>query len=366
MKTIIFVILTTIASVLTIQAQDGAIRIQRTVKPTTSVVTKQNTGVTQKAVTNAPTSVLVPMVNQFSEAAVEAAVRLTIQNMDLKVLMKQSADKIFNDLVAHSEPSKLEVLKNNIYVGQSKLDYKGNPAEWCGYTVWYGLQYANANSTLKQFFEGVGGINNFVNYQHDGINNKDLKFKVTNTGDKIDLKSFHTKLGCLRKSFTVADVIANRETPQAGDIVLLDNGGGPEANHIQMVYSYNSISTNLIIIEGNGTGFVKRKTAVRADDKVPSNPIKNDGLTRIARLMFVRLELEGAKLPGTYDWNDPTEYPTHVGVSAYNLTAHQVPPRDANAPLKIVKFVRPSKMDFIPTVLNQGILYQSPYHQIAF
>jgi len=43
---------------------------------------------------------------------------------------------------------------------------------------------------------------------------------------------------------------------RSGDVVLLDHSGSPEADHIQMVESYDPATRHLTYIDGNGGGYV--------------------------------------------------------------------------------------------------------------
>jgi hypothetical protein len=323
------------------------------VVPTPNTETTTETNVTEVPVSN---------ISIANDDSLEGKIRRQINSVSLTDSMQSAAEHTMTNLQqASGSLSALDVLKKNIV----DTSIPNSKAAWCGFTAWYAYQHSNMNRTLQQFFEGVGGVNCFVNYKDDRQN--DLTFKIGQKGTPLNLKDFHTALGILRVSYTVEDVINGTQTPQAGDIVLVDNGGDPAANHIQMVYRYdatsNADSKKLVVIEGNAQSFIHRNSNVLTDDKIARTPIRNDGLSRWNRLEIVRTVLGDTQINGKFAWNDPgiNGNITTVGVSAYDLVKHQQQPRDANAPLKIVKFVRPSAMDFIDKA-DDNIIYKSPYY----
>ena len=216
--------------------------------------------------------------------------------------------------------------------------------EWCGFTTARAYLNGGLPSNLKGFFEGVGGINCFVSYKDDA--GKPLRMFYN--GSPIILKEIHERMDCLRLEFSVQDVLDGNQSPMAGDIVLLDWHNDNNADHIQMVYSYNQENKNLVVIEGNGTSFVNTDQVMP-----PDTATKSDGLSQEDRLQIVQTEM------GDTNWNRPAYGGTWIGLTAYNINEALANQTGSGVRCRIVKFVRPSAMDFL-TLKN--VIYDSPYH----
>lgn len=261
-----------------------------------------------------------------------------------------------NQLSAISLESKLEdcaeynlqLLKDTQGNGRETIlkDTGSSPGEWCGFTAARAYLYGGLPRPFKTFFEGVGGINCFVSYKDDA--GKDLKMFYN--GNSVLLKEIHERLDCLRIEYTVQDVLDGNQCPIAGDIVLLDWHGDKNADHIQMVYSFNEDNGNMVVLEGNGTSFVNTDQVTSVDSNV-----KTDGLSQADRLNIVQQEMDDT------NWNKPAYTGTWMGLTAYTINDALANQTGTGVRCRIVKFVRPSAMDFLNL---EGVTYDSPYHGI--
>lgn len=132
----------------------------------------------------------------------------------------------------------------------------GDPgANWCGYFAQYSYRVAEEPQRLRQSLFHTANVENLFTYQNDTRTPAGII-----VGGKVEeLRKVHAGRDASRRWWNAAALrsTAPGQLPiRPGDVVLVDNGGKPGPNHIQMVRSWDPATRMLFTIDGNGGGYV--------------------------------------------------------------------------------------------------------------
>ena len=164
---------------------------------------------------------------------------------------------------------------------QGELDpAKGRIHDWCGMFVMASyFRGAGIDKELRQGFLGVGDVARYFQY---GLQDKDVTARapaeVWAENRWWPLREYHAARGSLR-TWTSRDQLAQALTRhqadiRAGDVVLIDHGGGDSPGHITMVESFDPTNNELVTIEGNASGI--RAAADGAREQLPFGSARAD------------------------------------------------------------------------------------------
>ncbi|MEA2169261.1 MAG: hypothetical protein QOF76_2561, partial [Solirubrobacteraceae bacterium] len=138
---------------------------------------------------------------------------------------------------------------------------------WCGFYALFAYRVADIPERMRSALFHVDNVNNLFNY----VNSDRTPAQMIENGAAVSLETYHQNVRGSRRRWWGAETL--RTTPaaqldmRAGDIVLLDNGGAPGPNHIQVVRSWDPQTRVLFTVDGNGGGYT-----VDQSDRDPANP----------------------------------------------------------------------------------------------
>jgi len=195
-----------------------------------------------------------PLVNErpnrweHPDASVEDSVLSAIQ---LEAVMRAEA-YLDDPKKAHEDAYKA--------VGMEAAD------EWCGFFVVNNWMTSQFDKDLRGGLFHTLNIPPFFSYEYVADNpgqkgsSRSKKWMWADNSWQV-VEDYHNARGAPRTwmgAQAIHDAIAADQPLdiRSGDVVLLDHSGSPEADHIQMVESYDPATRHLTYIDGNGGGYV--------------------------------------------------------------------------------------------------------------
>ena len=133
-------------------------------------------------------------------------------------------------------------------------------ANWCGYFAQYSYRVAEEPQRLRQSLFHTANVENLFTYTNDTR----TPAGIIVAGKVEPLRAIHAGRNAPRRwwdAATLRSTAPDQMPLRPGDIVLVDNGGKPGPNHIQMVRSWDPATRMLFTIDGNGGGYVVDNSA---------------------------------------------------------------------------------------------------------